>query len=208
MLLRNGKMICVDQDLGNLTTHNISYIYYWYISKGEYPPNKNIKLIVRCVCDLLYKSFIIQFKRYYGKKAKVVFEADYSFSRNIYGNHHEYTQKHINNIEHLVNVFIASSYFRGEYKRVYYKDAFVVILAISYYYFQMVVIETLYNDCLLWSIIKHTFCDEEYCSITVRQENQTLIDLSTQLYITLWKDFAFSDDHTCAYIRQFVLKMA
>lgn len=207
MLLRNGKMVCTEQNWGNLTTHNLSYVYYWYTSKGEYNPNTNIRLIIRCVCDLLFMSFTIQYKIYYGKKARVRFEADYSLCRDLRDNEYKHTQTHIVHIEHLVKLFVSSSHFRGEHARLCHKDVFVVIVAIAFYYFQMVVIETLYDDCLVWSTIEEIFSDENYCTGYIREDNKEMIALSRDLYDTLWKEFAFSDDPTCTAIRQYVLKI-
>lgn len=207
MFLRNGKNTDERYTYDDLCISNISYIYYWYSTKGEFTQHKNIKNVIRCVCDMYYIAFTHNARVYYGKTLNISFEADYTLTINKLNGKNKRIDTHILHIEHLVKTFLFSSYFRGEHKRISYYDAIIVVFAIAFHYFHMVIIETLYNDCLTWSRVSELLGDYEYSCENVANENERVVSLSKKLYGVLWKDIAFSDHDTCAYIRQYMLSL-
>lgn len=204
MYLRSGKNTIVAPIYSDMFMNDISFIHSWYFTKGKCPSDYDYKNVIRCVCNLYFASFIIKAKHYYGKELVVSFEADYRITTKHNLKKYQYIYDHISRIEYLVKTFLASEYYRGTHT---YYQIMIVLLAIVFHYFQMVIIETLYNDCLMWKdISKLLGINNDFVPSTYK-DNIRIISLAKTFYYTLWFDLAFSDDTTCAFIRQYLLSL-
>lgn len=226
MRLRNGKATHSYYFLRNALIENIFDVIN-FINKEKSYQIDNIEtsensIIIENICNIFYMCFTHEVCKNYGVKS-CTFECDYRIKKNSI-ELYKYNKKHICNINTLCNKFLKSLFYEkikqkilDDYENILnlsnenvkYKMIkiirFICILSLSYYYFHMVVIETLYNDCLIWKHIRQTFDEFKndhhyYCDIIPMSK---IITYSVSLY----NDLILQDNDDCVYVRKFILHL-
>ena len=108
----------------------------------------NNKVVIKDICDILCCVFNINLFDSY--KINSTFEIDYKIKW--------INKKHINKIMCIMKLFFNSDYYKTLSNSVNCENKdyvkFMYLFGIVFYYFQMVIIETLYNDMVTWKFIR------------------------------------------------------
>lgn len=231
MRLRNGKFTkqTFENKLWNILVENTFDIIN-FINKDKRYQIDNLQthkksqntLIIENICNLFYVCFKYDIEKNYGV-IKITFECDYRIYDSIIKSYN-LNKKHINNINTIWIEFYKSSLYKkteekilDDYKNILnftntnvkYKMIkiikFICLISLCYYYFHMVIIETFYNDCLLWCGIRKKFDEfknnhHDYCNVIPMSK---IITYSVKLYT----DLVIEENEFCKYIRNFTMKI-
>lgn len=215
MRLRNGKII------NNILNTKREYILIElvfdiiFISNNvDLYSNKKIKYqTINNYCDILFYEFKDKLYELYGVK-RISFECDYSINNNK-------NVVHLKKIHNMVNKFYKSDLYDFKIKKdlkIYYDKYFyynenkiknnlkcIYILALIFFYFQMVIIETLYDECLSWNGIRDIF--EKYTKLNKHLNNENNLNVIDfiQFAVSVCDDMIFNDNEICSIIRRYTM---
>ena len=216
MRLRNGKMVrnVLDKKKRNKMIDLIFDIMF--ISNNiDICSNEIIKYqTISNYCDiLLYEIKRSLYEEY--EVEKVSFECDYLQNNNTKN------KIHIKNIYNIVNTFYNSDLYviRLEkdvkkclnahlyYNRDKIKNNLTCIytLALIFFYFQMVIIETLYDECLSWNGIRQIFGKYMKLNKHLYNENNVHITDFIQFAVSLCDDIVCNDNTIFSEIRRYTM---
>lgn len=215
MRLRNGKIIC---NLTDLKRENklIDLVFdIIFISNNiDLYSNKKIKYqTINNYCDILFYEFKDKLYDLYGVK-RISFECDYSINNNK-------NVVHLKKIHNMVNKFYKSNLYDFKIKKDFktYSDKHhnynenkiknnlkcIYILALIFFYFQMVIIETLYDECLSWNGIREIFGKYTKANKYLNDNNNLNICDFIQFAVSLCDDMIFNDNEICSILRRYIM---
>lgn len=143
----------------------------------------NNMVIIRNICDILCCIFNINL--YDSYKIKSTFEIDYKIKWK--------NRKHMNKIMYIVKMFFKSD----EYKNKNCIIKFMHLFGIIFYYFQMVIIETLYNDMVTWNFIK-----------LMLNKNSMFESNCIKYGVDIYNKLTICDDDIFCHIRRYILSIS
>jgi hypothetical protein len=214
MKLRNGKHIGILSDNfvyeknKNNNKFERHYIIEKYLDLFYFIDRYKIKYKVTCICNCLFVIFNRLLKTYYSVQNST-FECDYILYKN------KINDLHIKNICHLVLKFIKSDFINvlknemsenGENENTKYIDISCII-GISFCYFHMVIIETLYEDCLTWFSIKTVVNIIQSANQKLNKNMGVNHNNLIKYAINIYNRIVLSDTQTFSYMRRFMLKL-
>lgn len=176
--------------------------------------NREIKYqTINNYCEILFYEFKNKLYHLYGVK-KISFECDYLTNNNK-------NVIHIKKILNIVNKFFKSDLYNlriEEDLKIYLNKCFYYneniiknnlkcsyILALIFFYFQMVIIETLYDECLSWNGIRHIF--EKFTKSNKHLNNYDVLNISDfiQFAVNLCDDMIINDNEICSKVRRYIM---
>jgi hypothetical protein len=201
MKLRNGKEIISEKkELKNTVNEKVSVKYF----KND----KKLKSEITEICDILFVIFKNKMAKFYG--AKPTYEIDYDI------NNRELNNRHINNMFYVVNLYFNSIQYEEQIEKqrdliktnkkyrsidlnlITQKLRHFYAIGICFYYFHMVVIESMYEDCLTWSPLK----------IKTDETSKIHDDVDLIIYaINLYNDITIKDNYIFSQMRRFIMNL-
>lgn len=216
MFLRNNKFYRVESN-----SRNIDLIFY-IINFANYniDNEKCLCKLIDFIFDLYHIIFVIYIEKLYGiKQTNISFETDYKNKKN---------KKHKDNIIKLISKSIKDKYILSEFENKYEeycnknsiynfsekhkKQAInnitiTFIMALIYYYFHMVTIETLYNECLtiknVYEVLNIVLLKKTYKNLIINND----LDLYNfmEYIIYFCNKICLDDNKIYSYIRRNIL---
>lgn len=146
----------------------------------------NNTVIIKDICDILCCLFNVNLYHFY--KIRSTFEIDYKIKK--------INKKHLNKIMFITNLFLNSDYYNtlSNNKDHIHNVKFMCLFGIIFYYFQMIVIETLYDDMITWKNIK-----------IILQKNHMYIFNYIKYGIDVYNNLTVSDTNIFCNIRRYII---
>lgn len=213
MRLRNGKIINNIYEL-NVENKLINIIFdIIFISNNiNIYSNRDIKYqIIHNYCNIVFYEFKDKLNELFDVKI-ISFECDYSKNTN---------KKHIKKIYNIVNKFYNSDLYKYKIEEDYkiYLDKHlycdenkiknnlkcIYILAFIFFYFQTVIIETLYDECLSWNGLRCIFDKYTKSNKHFNIDNNLNINDFIQFAVSLCDSMVFNDNKICSEVRRYIM---
>lgn len=202
MRLRSGKITNLHNKLNRHTVIDLTFDIVLLCQKKI--TDKTVENLIISICNLFHCVFKINFVNSYPKE-KLSNVMDYIYGSSVIKNK-------ICNKKHVNNMIDTYKNFKAEMNKAHknkfeQNKQFIYIFGLVFYYFQMVFVESLYQELLEWSdvriIVNKYVCLNKYFKKTNPFDFEHLL-LDT---IKFTNNFVTNDDKPFSLVRRFILKI-